>query len=538
MSKEYKSWDAKGTAAQQLIDQFELFDKTDGAAGINHKLNKPKDIINEIYNTCPFLQTYNPGYFANNFRKLRNNWQTSKAKTAGRRKNNKKSDNNQTGANLYFYFIVLLFYFLQFVSFFILIVSNLKEEESPPKKRKILQDQSPAESIQDQFDGETLGSEDSDTEEEQEEEDEYYSTTDQEGEISTSEGEKETTMPPTSNQAYHFTTPTRKKKSSVVDTATLSGMMNDSLNVSSAKKPRGKKKKIQDERGLVPSGAPFLLYHWEDRNSNNRLTLEVLLFGAIDQKKLSLNLGESNPRTGEQSLFLTNPLPPPWLSMKEFENNSDMEDYNTIKQHGARKSHLVELDARHSSTLEGNQILSQQAFVLPYEVENFNSQHPYDGTGFYLEKRPVVKRSKKGRSEKTVDIMNVLVVQMVSEEKCSKNKIKKSLKPKFGKACTYDEASSSSSDDGSSSSDDDADTQRRRGVSNQRRKRKKASKNTKNRNHSTKNSNNGARSNFASSSFAGSMMSYDDDDDKNEEENGGGETGRMDLSFETAGGSL
>ena len=33
-------------------------------------------------------------------------------------------------------------------------------------------------------------------------------------------------------------------------------------------------------------------------------------------------------------------------------------------------------------------------------------------------------------------------------------------------------------------------------------------------------------------------MSYDDDDYKNEEENGGGETGGMDLSFETAGGSL
>ena len=86
MSKEYKSWDTKGTAAQQLINQFELFGKTDGAAGINHKLNKPKDIINEIYNTRPFLQTYNPSYFANNFRKLRNNWQTAKAKTSGRRK--------------------------------------------------------------------------------------------------------------------------------------------------------------------------------------------------------------------------------------------------------------------------------------------------------------------------------------------------------------------------------------------------------------------------------------------------------------------
>ena len=74
MSKQYKSWDAKGQAAKQLIDQFVLHKKTNGAAGINYHLNKPKDIINEVYNKCSFLEEYNPSYFATNFRNLRNNW--------------------------------------------------------------------------------------------------------------------------------------------------------------------------------------------------------------------------------------------------------------------------------------------------------------------------------------------------------------------------------------------------------------------------------------------------------------------------------
>ena len=109
MSKEYKSWDSKGTAAKQLIEQFELFDKTDGAAGINHNLNKPKDIISEIYNICPFLQSYNPSYFSNNFRKLRNNWKTSKAKSKGRKEKKVQQNQQQTGMYLHFHSSCSLF---------------------------------------------------------------------------------------------------------------------------------------------------------------------------------------------------------------------------------------------------------------------------------------------------------------------------------------------------------------------------------------------------------------------------------------------
>ena len=159
---------------------------------------------------------------------------------------------------------------------------------------------------------------------------------------------------------------------------------------------------------------------------------------------------------------LSNPLPPDWLSMKEFENNNEMTDYNTIKQHEARRRHLVELENFFVNAAGGDregQILSQQEFTLPFEVENFNSQHPYEGTGYYLEKRPVVKKRKKIRRNqsqvKIVDIMNVLVVQMVAQEKCEKKKKKKTKKTFYSKACTYQASSSSSNSDDSSSSDDD-----------------------------------------------------------------------------------
>ena len=82
-----------------------------------------------------------------------------------------------------------------------------------------------------------------------------------------------------------------------------------------------------------------------------------------------------------------------------------------------------------------------QHILLPFQVENFNVQYPYDGTGYHLEKRPIVKRKKtrggrRNGDKQVVDIMNILVVDMVAEEKCSKVKKKKAKTTKFAKACT------------------------------------------------------------------------------------------------------
>ena len=309
-------------------------------------------------------------------------------------------------------------------------------------------------------------------------------------------------------------------------------MMNDSLHVSGGIKKKKGKKKLIDE-GYLSCGAPFLLYHWEDRNTNNRLTLEVLLFGAIDQSKLTLNLGEPHPRNGTQQLFLSNPLPPAWLSMKEFENNNTMTDYNTIKQHEARRRHLVELEKFFVNAAGGDgegQILSQQEFTLPFEVENFNSQHPYEGTGYYLEKRPVVKKRKKIRRNqsqvKIVDIMNVLVVQMVAQEKCEKKKKKKTKKTFYSKACTYQASSSSSnSDDSSSSDDDDEGSTTIRGANKKKRSKKQQSSSSYHRQYTSK-----EPSAFAVQSSTG--LSYADEMDISLGEQ------EVELSFETAGGGI
>ena len=134
-----------------------------------------------------------------------------------------------------------------------------------------------------------------------------------------------------------------------------------------------------------------------------------------------------------------------------------MKDYNTIKQHSARRRVLVDLEDKHL-LFETNQILSQQRFILPYQVENFNKHHPYEGSGYFLDKRPVVKQSRRGSrrggddSTKIVDIMNVLVVQTALEEKCFKLKKKKARHTFYSKACTYEAASNDSSiDDGNDS---------------------------------------------------------------------------------------
>ena len=313
----------------------------------------------------------------------------------------------------------------------------------------------------------TLGEEDSSF---SEEDSDLGDSTD--GEVSESDCESEEEDLKEEKMSTYHTPKKAKKAKGTVDTD-LSGMMSDVLRVSSARRH----KKGKREKGYLPCGAPFLLYHWEDRNTNNRLTLEVLLFGAIDQKKISLNLGIPDARTGEQPLYFLNPVPPAWLSMKEFENNNSMTDYNTIKQHGARRSLLNEFEKKFVSG-ETNELVSQQEFILPFEVENFNSQHPYEGTGYYLDKRPVVKKPKRrGGNPKIVDIMNVLVVDMVAEEKCTKTKKKKAKKAIYSKACTY-EASSSDDESSLSSSDGDNNVNATHPINNQNRNQQRSTNST------------------------------------------------------------
>lgn len=78
MSQKYQNWDRKGPIAEQLVAQFDLYLSTNGAAGINPSITKPKTINQEVYEKNIFLQTLNPARFLTNFRKLAVDWKLNK----------------------------------------------------------------------------------------------------------------------------------------------------------------------------------------------------------------------------------------------------------------------------------------------------------------------------------------------------------------------------------------------------------------------------------------------------------------------------
>ena len=77
--KKYKPWDRKGPIAKELVTNFELFQSTNGAAGIDPSVQKPAT-IKEIREQHQFLQPINPQYLANHFRDLSVQWQLNKDK--------------------------------------------------------------------------------------------------------------------------------------------------------------------------------------------------------------------------------------------------------------------------------------------------------------------------------------------------------------------------------------------------------------------------------------------------------------------------
>ena len=109
MSTNYKTWSSNSTAAQKLIELFDLYKKTEGAAGVDHTLNSPKEIEEQVWKKYDFLSGYNPTYFSrSHFRKLRNTWLTARAKEQGRKR---AGESDLTGE-----FIFVSFLFFSFVS--------------------------------------------------------------------------------------------------------------------------------------------------------------------------------------------------------------------------------------------------------------------------------------------------------------------------------------------------------------------------------------------------------------------------------------
>jgi hypothetical protein len=248
--------------------------------------------------------------------------------------------------------------------------------------------------------------------------------------------------------------------------ASADGIMNlmSSFQLTSARaatrNPAKSKKNRRHIAGFLPCGAPYLTYEWRDRVRNNLLSIEILLFGAVDEKRCSIDLVECTD--GTQKLVLTQALPASWLSMSHFASNTDCSAGDGYARFVARKDLVAQLkeDFGH----DGHATMKQE-FVLPFRVDNFKDlKHCYKGTGDWFDEWPLLEKTKKRNGQektKTVGYMKVLHVQMVAEEKIEKLK-KKTVTKRVHKAAYLNDGGSSEDseeeDDGSnsdSSSDDD-----------------------------------------------------------------------------------
>eukprot|EP00957_Ditylum_brightwellii_P175359 13349256-Ditylum_brightwellii.AAC.1 len=84
-SPNYKKWDSKSEAADQLQKKFDLYDRTEGKAGFNPSESKPSQIKAKIWDTSSYLQQYNPQYFPKNFKRIANSWRLNKNLERGRK---------------------------------------------------------------------------------------------------------------------------------------------------------------------------------------------------------------------------------------------------------------------------------------------------------------------------------------------------------------------------------------------------------------------------------------------------------------------
>ena len=84
-SENYKSWSKTSNEAKELITTFNLFDSSNGAQGVDPKLQGAAD-IKQLYESTPSLHKFNPRYFRQNFKNLVAAWELNKSLTTGRSK--------------------------------------------------------------------------------------------------------------------------------------------------------------------------------------------------------------------------------------------------------------------------------------------------------------------------------------------------------------------------------------------------------------------------------------------------------------------
>ena len=345
------------------------------------------------------------------------------------------------------------------MSFSSICNSDKGETPSPQKKRKVEEEENRKRGR-----GKDLEVEEGEEEDEGEGEDIEDDTSseeevleEEEGEEESSDSEEEEEEEEEEERAMVPTTPSRRKIRAPIikgGGSDLADMMQN-VRVTTAKKKKQRKEEEESGPPSIPLSAPLLLYQWNDANSNERITIEALLFGPIQERKLSVTVLPCL-----RKVLVTSSLPQTWFSMRNFEENNDMIDRNVVFQYGARQSHMLQVRQAFASQETGD-VHFQQEILLPFEVEDFNTEHHYNGTGFCLQKQRILrsvkkdvkkKKKKKGSRKETYDIMNVLVIQCVSKEKRRKGK-KRETRSRFNKSRKAGNDSSSGSSESSSNSD-------------------------------------------------------------------------------------
>jgi hypothetical protein len=258
---------------------------------------------------------------------------------------------------------------------------------------------------------------------------------------------------------------TRKKcnssKGHEIDEIDLTNMGNmvDSFHLTSISQPPSARKKSVLCQGYLPSsGVPFLIYDWKDSvKSNNMLNIEVLLF---QEPRTLDDFGVVFEEKGDndQKIVISQSLPSSWLSMNHFVcafKNTEGEDGIAWKR--ARQYHIRDVQNLFGKE-DKKDITMKQEIDLPFRYDSdFLVQGLYQGTGFWFDSWKVPRKTKKKKSrsleeDDDYDIVNILTIQLVAEEKVVTKRIKKKTPRKTAGMQVY-VCSSDSKDDSSEDED-------------------------------------------------------------------------------------
>jgi hypothetical protein len=339
-------------------------------------------------------------------------------------------------------------------------------EESPPKKRKLEGKAELVKSCQEKKEKKKRKEEQEEEQEEAEElaSDSSYDLESHDSTRSSSSSEEEDDQEDDYKNKKMSSKKRNNSKRHEADEIDLTdmGRMVDSFRLTSVSQPpsaRKKKKNVLRQGYLPSSGSPFLIYDWIDTvKCNNMLNIEVLLFQeprTLDEFAVEIEEKGGN----NQKIVISQSLPSSWLSMTHFKRAfKNIEGEDGFMRRRARQFHLHEFENLFGQE-DKKDITMKQEIDLPFRCDSdFLVRGSYQGTGFWFDSWKVPRKTKKKKKSRSLeedddyDVVNVLTIQLVAEEKVAPKKIKKKTPKKSSRIPVY--VCSSDSEDDSSEDED------------------------------------------------------------------------------------